>query len=48
LKELEDKGIEAFIPDNNYRKRDPRYAVAGVNYPVLSASTILTGVTGVE
>ena len=25
LKQLEDKGIEAFIPDNNYRKRDPRY-----------------------
>jgi transposase len=29
LKELEDKGIEAFIPDNNYRKRDPRYAGQG-------------------
>jgi hypothetical protein len=26
LKELEDKGIEAFIPDNLYRQRDPRYA----------------------
>jgi transposase len=26
LKQLEDKGIEAFIPDHNYRKRDPRYA----------------------
>jgi transposase len=26
LKQLEAKGIEAFIPDNNYRKRDPRYA----------------------
>jgi transposase len=26
LKELEDKGIEAFIPDNGYRQRDPRYA----------------------
>jgi transposase len=26
LKWLEDKGIEAFIPDNLYRQRDPRYA----------------------
>jgi transposase len=26
LKQLEQKGIEAFIPDNNYRERDPRYA----------------------
>ena len=26
LKQLEDKGIEAFIPDNLYRQRDPRYA----------------------
>ena len=26
LKALEDKGIEAFIPDNLYRQRDPRYA----------------------
>jgi hypothetical protein len=25
LKGLEDKGIEAFIPDNEYRKRDARY-----------------------
>ena len=25
LKQLEAKGIEAFIPDNGYRKRDPRY-----------------------
>ena len=25
LKELEARGIEAFIPDNGYRKRDPRY-----------------------
>ena len=25
LKELEDQSIEAFIPDNGYRKRDPRY-----------------------
>jgi transposase len=26
LKQLEDKGIEAFIPDTLYRQRDPRYA----------------------
>src|SRR3954452_18151829 len=26
LKELEAKGVEAFIPDNGYRKRDARYA----------------------
>ena len=26
LKALEDKAIEAFIPDNDYRKRDARYA----------------------
>jgi len=26
LKGLEDKGMEAYIPDNKYRKRDPRYA----------------------
>lgn len=26
LKQLEDKGIEAYIPDNLYRQRDPRYA----------------------
>ena len=26
LKHLEDKGIEAFIPDHLYRQRDPRYA----------------------
>jgi hypothetical protein len=26
LKELEGKGIEAFIPDNGYRQRDERYA----------------------
>ena len=26
LKQLEDKGIEAFIPDQLYRQRDPRYA----------------------
>jgi len=25
LKDLEARGIEAFIPDNEYRKRDPRY-----------------------
>jgi transposase len=25
LKDLEARGIEAFIPDNGYRKRDPRY-----------------------
>jgi transposase len=25
LKQLEDQGIEAFIPDNEYRKRDARY-----------------------
>jgi transposase len=25
VKRLEEKGIEAFIPDHNYRKRDPRY-----------------------
>jgi transposase len=25
LKDLEARDIEAFIPDNNYRKRDPRY-----------------------
>jgi hypothetical protein len=25
LKQLEAQGIEAFIPDNGYRKRDPRY-----------------------
>ena len=26
LKQLEDKGIEAFIPDNGERNRAPRYA----------------------
>ena len=26
LKQLEDKGIEAFVPDNLYRQRDARYA----------------------
>jgi transposase len=26
LKQLEDKGLEAFIPDHLYRQRDPRYA----------------------
>jgi len=25
LKQLEAKGLETYIPDNNYRKRDPRY-----------------------
>ena len=25
LKQLEDKGIEAYIPDHLYRQRDPRY-----------------------
>jgi transposase len=31
LERLEAQGIEAFIPDNGYRKRDPRYQGQGVH-----------------